>query len=72
MLIAELLGLVGLLEEVPLVLACALVGIGAAAWARPRVSPADQHEFPAVRSSGAMLAVALLSTISVSLDRFRV
>ena len=63
--IAELIGLVGLLEELPLVLACALVGIGTAAWARPRVEPSAQHEFPAVRSSGPMLAIAIFASIVV-------
>ena len=43
--IAELLGLVGLLEELPLVLACAVVGLGAAFWARPRVDE-PEHGVP--------------------------
>ena len=50
--ISELLGLLKLLEEVPLLLACALVGLGAAYWARGRATRrVEHHEFPAVKPS---------------------
>jgi hypothetical protein len=58
--IAELIGLVGLLEELPLVLACAIVGLGTAFWARRRVDGPEHGEFPAVRSSTAMLVIAVV------------
>ncbi len=63
--IAELLGLLKLLEEAPLVLACALAGLGAAWWARPRVAPSPPGESPAVKASSAMLAVAVLASALV-------
>lgn len=63
--ISELLGLVGLLKEIPLVAACALVGLGAAAYVRPRVEFPHGVEFPAVKSSSAMLAVAIFASIVV-------
>jgi len=63
--IAEFIGLLGLLKELPLVIACALVGLGAAAWARPKVDPSARGEFPAVRSSRAMLAIAIFASIVV-------
>ena len=58
--IAELLGLLKLLEEIPLLLACTLVGLGVAYWARGRDLGTEHHEFPAVRPSRAMTAVAIV------------
>ena len=58
--IAELIGLAGLLEELPLVLACAIVGLGTAFWARARVDGPEQGEFPAVKPSTAMLVIAVV------------
>jgi hypothetical protein len=58
--IAELIGVVGLLEELPLVLACAVVGLGTAFWASRRVERPEGTEFPAVKSSTAMLAIAVV------------
>ena len=63
--IAELIGLVGLLEELPLVLACAIVGLGAAFWARPRVDEPEHGESPAVRSSTVMLVIAVAASALV-------
>jgi hypothetical protein len=63
--IAELLGVFKLLEEAPLVATCAIVGIGAAYWARERVEPSQIGEFPAVRPSRAMMAVAVLASALV-------
>jgi hypothetical protein len=60
--IAELLGLLKLLEEVPLLLVCAVAGLGIAYWARSRDPVAVHHEFPAVRPSKAMLAVAIAAS----------
>ncbi len=63
--IAELLGVLKLLEEVPLVAVCALVGIGAALWARPRLPPGPPHQFPAVRSSTLMVIVSVIAAAIV-------
>jgi hypothetical protein len=64
--VSELLGLLNLFEEVPLVLACALLGLGAAWWARGRaVPPGEVHESPAVRPSPLMLAVAVFAAAVV-------
>ncbi|MGZ5310119.1 MAG: hypothetical protein ACXWZW_07195 [Solirubrobacterales bacterium] len=63
--IAELLGVLKLLEEVPLVAVCALVGIGAAWWARPRLPPGPPHQFPAVRSSTLMVIVSVIAAAIV-------
>jgi hypothetical protein len=64
--VAELLGLLKLFEEVPLVLACALLGLGAAWWARGRaVPPGEVHESPAVSPSRLMLAVAVFAAAVV-------
>ena len=63
--ISELLGLLKLLEEIPLLVACALVGLGAAYWARGRGAATDHHEFPAVKPSRAMTAVAILASALV-------
>ncbi len=63
--IAELIGLVGLLEELPLVLACAIVGLGTAFWARPRVDEPEHGESPAVRSSTVMLVIAVAASALV-------
>lgn len=60
--ISECLGLFKLLEEVPLLFACAVVGLGVAYWARRRDPMAEHHEFPAVRPSTAMLAVAIAAS----------
>ena len=57
--IAELLGLLKLLEEVPLLLACTVVGLGAAYWAWGRDVGTAHHEFPAVKPSKLMTAVAI-------------
>lgn len=63
--IAELLGVLKLLEEAPLVGVCAIVGVGSAYWARSRVEPSALHEFPAVRPSRAMMAVAVAASALV-------
>ena len=64
--VSELLGLLSLFEEVPLVLACALLGLGAAWWARGRaVPPETVHESPASRPSALMMAVAVLAAAVV-------
>ena len=63
--ISELLGLLKLLEEVPLLLACTVVGLGAAYWARGRDVATEHHEFPAVRPSRAMTAVAIVAAALV-------
>lgn len=63
--IAEALGVLKLLEELPLMLACAAVGLGAAWWARARVEGNGPIEFPAVKSSRAMLAVAIAASALV-------
>jgi hypothetical protein len=59
-LIAEVIGVVGLLEEVPLVLASVAVGLGAAYWARRRGLPegAPRRE---VRPPRVMMAVAVIA-----------
>ena len=63
--ISELLGLLKLLEEVPLLLACTVVGLGAAYWARGRDTAAEHHEFPAVKPSRAMSIVAVVAAALV-------
>jgi hypothetical protein len=64
--ISELLGLLGLFEEVPLVLACSLLGLGAAWWARRHAVPSEQaHESPAVKPSRLMTAVAVFAAAVV-------
>ena len=63
--VAELLGLLRLLEEIPLLVACVGVGIGAAIWAKPRHQPKGPGEFPAVRASRWMLAVAIAASALV-------
>lgn len=63
--IAEVLGVLKLLEEVPLVLACALCGVGFAWWARVRVRGNGPVEFPAVKPSRAMFAVAIAASAVV-------
>ncbi|MDP9188551.1 MAG: hypothetical protein M3O25_04810, partial [Actinomycetota bacterium] len=63
--IAELIGLVGLLEEAPLVLACTAVGLGAAFWARGRRESPKSGEFPAVKPSTAMLVIAVFASALV-------
>jgi hypothetical protein len=64
--VSELLGLLGLFEEVPLVLACALLGLGAAWWARGKAIPPETvHESPASRPSALMMAVAVLAAAVV-------
>ena len=60
--ISELLGVLKLFEEVPLLLACVIVGLGGAYWARSRYEPSDQHEFPAVAPTRAMMAVAVIAS----------
>jgi hypothetical protein len=64
--IAELLGVFKLLEEAPLVLTCAVVGVGAAYWARGRaVQEPDTGEFPAVAPTRAMMLVAVFAAALV-------
>jgi hypothetical protein len=63
--IAELLGLLKLFEELPLVLACTLVGLGAAQWARRHAVEEEVHESPAVKPSKLMMAVAVLAAAVV-------
>ena len=63
--ISELLGLLKLLEEVPLLLACVAVGLGAAYWARGRDVGTEHHEFPAVKPSLAMTLVAIAAAALV-------
>jgi hypothetical protein len=63
--ISEFLGVLRLLEEVPLVIACVGVGLGAAMWARPRHEPRGPGEFPAVHASRAMFAVAVATSALV-------
>jgi len=61
---AELLGVVGLLEEVWLVAGCAAVGLGAAAYARGRAVYAENAEaFP--KASLPMLAIAVAASALV-------
>ena len=62
--IAELLGVFKLLEELPLVLACVITGLGAAQFARSRGEPVE-HEAPAVKPSRAMMAIAVLASIVI-------
>ena len=58
--IAELLGLFKLLEEIPLVLACVAAGLCGAFWARRRGAHAEP-ESPAVKPTTAMLIVAVFA-----------
>src|SRR5919106_6505671 len=55
-LISEILGLIGLFEELPLVLGCVAVGVGGAIWARRRGIP-QAPETPLVRSNWVMVAI---------------
>ena len=61
---AELIGVVGLLEEAWLVLGCVAVGLGAAAWARPRVTPLQNAEVFG-KASVAMLVIAAAASALV-------
>ena len=63
-LISEIIGLVGLFEELPLVLACAAVGLGGTIWARRRGIP-KTPETPLVRSSGVMVAIGIAAAVLV-------
>ncbi|HEX6586516.1 MAG TPA: hypothetical protein VF052_07160 [Solirubrobacterales bacterium] len=63
-LISELLGLVGLFEEVPLVLACVAVGLGGTIWARRRGLP-ERPEAPLVRSNPVMVAIGIAAAAVV-------
>jgi hypothetical protein len=58
--IAEFLGVLKLLEEVPLVIACGVVGVGSAIWARGRGAH-EEPESPAVKPTVAMLIVAVFA-----------
>ena len=58
--VSELLGVFKLFEEVPLVLACVAVGLGAAVWARARGAHAEA-ESPAVKPTVAMAVVAVFA-----------
>ncbi len=62
--IAELLGLFKLLEEVPLVVACVIVGLAGAWWARSR-GIRHEVEAPEARPSRAMIAVAIVAAAVV-------
>jgi hypothetical protein len=62
--ISELLGVLGLFEDAPLVLACAAAGLGGAYWARGRVDPGRRRD-PAPRASTAMLAIAIAASALV-------
>jgi hypothetical protein len=63
-LISEILGLLGLFEELPLVLASAAVGLGGTIWARRRGIP-RAPETPLVRSSAVMVAIGIAAAILV-------
>jgi hypothetical protein len=63
-LVSEILGLIGLFEELPLVLACAAVGLGGTIWVRRRGIP-GAPETPRVRSSGVMVAIGIAAAILV-------
>lgn len=63
--IAELLGVLKVLEEVPLMATCAIVGLVAAYLARLRTPPRVAGESPAVRPSRAMMAVAVVASALV-------
>ena len=63
-LISEILGLFGLFEELPLVLACAAVGLGGTIWARRRGIP-KTPETPLVRSSGVMVGIGIAAAALV-------
>ena len=61
---AELLGVIGLLEEAWLVAGCVAVGLGAAAYARPRAVPAENEErWP--KQNLAMLGIAVAAAALV-------
>jgi hypothetical protein len=62
--ISELLGVVGALEEVPLLIACVAVGLGGAWWAGRR-APAQPPRDPAPRTDLPMLAVAIAASLLV-------
>ena len=62
--IAELLGLFKALEEVPLVIACVIVGLAGAQWARSR-GIHHEAEAPDVRPSRAMIVVAIIAAAVV-------
>ncbi len=63
-LIAEVLGVIGLFEELPLVLACVAVGLGGTIWARRRGIP-RAPEAPLVRSSWVMVAIGVTAATLV-------
>lgn len=64
--IAEVLGVLKLLEEVPLVAACAIVGLAGAYFAGRRAAPPPPGgETPAVRPNRAMTAVAVVASALV-------
>ena len=58
--ISELLGVLKLLHELPLMLACVLVGLGGAVWARGRGAHAEP-ESPAVKPTTLMTLVAVFA-----------
>jgi hypothetical protein len=62
--VTELLGLLKLLEEVPLVLACVAVGLGAAQYARSR-GTRRMDEAPDVRPSRWMVGIAVVAAVLV-------
>src|SRR5918996_5622854 len=63
--ISELLGLVGLFKELPLVIACVAVGLGGAQFARRR-RLTGVEEAPGVRSSPMMIAIAVIAAVVVA------
>ena len=63
-LVSELLGLVGLFEDVPLVIACVAVGLGGTLWARRR-GILTSDEAPLVRSNAVMVAIGVAAAALV-------
>jgi hypothetical protein len=61
---SELLGVVGLFEEIPLVLGCAALGVGGTLWARRRGIPKGP-EIPLVRSNWVMVGIGVIAAAVV-------
>jgi hypothetical protein len=63
-LVAELLGVLGLFKEVPLLIGFVAAGLGATLWARSRGLP-ETPETPEARSSGIMVAIGIAAAALV-------
>jgi hypothetical protein len=63
-LVAELLGVLGLFKEVPLLIGFVAAGLGTTLWARSRGLP-EARETPEARSSGIMVAVGIAAAALV-------